>query len=910
MRQALFLPALVYATAGALPACAQTLGYEDVLADIALPSRLGGTTLSANTALDQIVSTGPDPLKSTGLASALHDIQPDFAPALAAGATGAAEAKGVILNPGTGFTLLSAASSALQDVGAPSALPREQELQLPVLVDGNYRGDIDVIIGTDNRLRVRRDSAVNALAPLLRPDVLERVKTLPAPDGLVTADALAPAIQLRLDETTIEITATIGPDARPTNDLSLAEEDRFANIDYIKPESFAAAVAIDFGGGYSFRNPRGFQGEAGRVASWVNFGGAEGVFVDAEAFYDSQGEARFRRGDIRLSKDDPANAIRYSAGDVLYQGQGFQGAPRIGGIAIQRLYEELDPLRIIRPQGRTSFTLDRSATVEVIVNGIPYRTIRFDPGTYNINDIPYAEGGNNVELLIRDDSGAERRLEFSGYSSANLLAEGLSEFGLVVGVQSQFTPRGIAYDGDEPVASGFYRRGIGSSLTLGVNAQFSRQIGQIGGEMIYGTKTLLVSARTAFSQLKNRGSGYSWEVNAQYRPLSTGGFSGFFLEGNARSTSRLFTSLGIEDPRNDFKLETAVRTGFAIDRNSNVSLGYTRQFARGAAGADISRYSLTASRRFGRLAAFATFDRREVERQQTENRFLLTVSVPLGSQSTYARASFDSDRDAYRVEVQKLPRGVVGDLSGSLAVETNENGQELLGQVRYRHNRFIAGLDNSIVYRDAQSTIATAVTRYSVRTGLGYTDGAVLVSPTLGEGSFVAVAKGRGITKGKVLLNDSPNGAQATSDALGPAAFGGIRGYVPTRITADVVTDEAGFEAASRTVNLLPGARTGYLISVGEEASAIVIANIVNSDGTPAGLLAGKVTRIGDGGEAVETFTNRAGRLVAENLTAGSYRLEIPGAGSAAFTISEDQVGIVQIGTLTLQPLENDGGQK
>lgn len=804
--------------------------------------------------------------------------------------------------------LVAGSASTAQDLGAPTALPREQELQLPVLVDDSYRGDVDVIIGADNQLRVRLDSVVTAIGRLLRPEVVERFKALPTTNGLVAASALAPDLRLRLDEANIEVIVEIPPEVRPQGSVSLAE-DRFANIQYIEPESFAMAVAVDFGGAYSFRGPTGFRGEAGRIASWVNLGGADGVFLDAEAFYESEGEATFRRGDIRLSKDDPDSAIRYSLGDILYLTQGFQGAPRIGGIGAQRLYEELDPLRIIRPQGRTNFTLDRSATVEVIVNGIPFRTIRFDPGTYSINDIPYAEGGNNVELLIRDDSGVERRLQFSGYSSANLLAEGLSEFGIVAGFASEFTPGGISYDTGEPVASAFYRAGVTSNLTLGANAQVGRSLGQVGGEMIYAGPDLLVSARAAFSQLDGRGSGYSWEVNTQYRPLRDGGVSGFFLEGNARGTSRDFASLGINDPRNDFKLETAVRSGFAIDQDSNVSLGYTRQFARDPA-TDISRYSLTASRRFGNLAAFVTFDRREVQGQESENRFLVTVSMPLGNQSTYARATYDSDRQALRAEVQRLPRGAVGDLSGSVAVETNENGQELLGQLRYRHNRFIAGLDNIFVYNDAQSTIATAVTRYSMRTGFGTAGGKVLVSPTLGEGSFVAVAKGRGITDGKVVLNDSPIGPQAVSDGLGPAVFGGIRGYVPTRITADVLTEQAGFESASQTVNILPGARTGYLVSIGEEATAIVVATIRNPDGSPAALLAGTVAPLDGSSAPVETFTNRSGRLVAEALVAGDYRLVIPGVGTANFTLAEDQVGIVQLGELTLRAQNDNGGAK
>lgn len=125
-----------------------------------------------------------------------------------------------------------------------------------------------------------------------------------------------------------------------------------------------------------------------------------------------------------------------------------------------------------------------------------------------------------------------------------------------------------------------------------------------------------------------------------------------------------------------------------------------------------------------------------------------------------------------------------------------------------------------------------------------------------------------------------------------------------------MLTEQAGFESASQTVNILPGARTGYIVTIGDEATAIIVATIRNPDGSPVALQAGTIAPFDGSKASVETFTNRSGRLVAEALAAGDYRLVIPGAGTAEFTLAEDQVGIVQLGELTLRTLDDNGGAK
>jgi outer membrane usher protein len=236
----------------------------------------------------------------------------------------------------------------------------------------------------------------------------------------------------------------------------------------------------------------------------------------------------------------------------------------------------------------------------------------------------------------------------------------------------------------------------------------------------------------------------------------------------------------------------------------------------------------------------------------------------------------------------------MGDLSGSIAVEDSDTGQELRGGVRYRDNRFIAGLDHSLVYSDVSSQVVRSVSRANFRTGLAYADGSFALGPNVGDGGFAMVRRGAALREGRVLLNPTDDGAQAAADAFGPGVIGGLRGYSPGRIQTVVETDLPGFENAAAIFNLLPSARSGYVFTVGETAEITLVTRLTGADGSPLSLATGRIVSLDREGVEFVVFTNRDGRYVGENLGAGRWRIDMP-QGSVTFTLTEDQVGIVRL---------------
>src|SRR3546814_4593837 len=71
----------------------------------------------------------------------------------------------------------------------------------------------------------------------------------------------------------------------------------------------------------------------------------------------------------RFIYDDVDSVLRWTAGDMLTRGEGFQASLPLAGLSVQRSYGLLQPYQSVRPTGRQSFFLRRPSTVEVMVNG-------------------------------------------------------------------------------------------------------------------------------------------------------------------------------------------------------------------------------------------------------------------------------------------------------------------------------------------------------------------------------------------------------------------------------------------------------------------------------------------------------------------------------------------------------------
>ena len=239
------------------------------------------------------------------------------------------------------------------------------------------------------------------------------------------------------------------------------------------------------------------------------------VVAESEGYLSfREDEPTFRRTGSRFVYDDLRSVVRYSLGDVRPFARTFQSSSPVAGISAQRFYSELEPWREFRSTGSQSFTIFSPSTVETIVNGRSVERKLLQPGNYTLQDFPLAEGANDVRLVVEDQAGQQRSIDFNLYSNRLLLQPGVTEFSAFAGVYTSPTSRGLAYSNDW-AASGFVRKGLSQQVTAGAKMQADAKAQQVGGELLLGTSLGLIGFDLAASRRSDSRVGHAGAMTSR-----------------------------------------------------------------------------------------------------------------------------------------------------------------------------------------------------------------------------------------------------------------------------------------------------------------------------------------------------------------------------------------------------------
>lgn len=346
------------------------------------------------------------------------------------------------------------------------------EIALPALQDGRYLGDLSVRVSGDV---ISFDAArfITLLRPDFTPAALREIEAAAVEGRLVVGQFEINGIEVAYNRQLQQLEITSANSAREITVLQTGYQFSAPELELEKPSNFSFFVNPTVTGEYIWQNDRGlndgFQPVRGTVDVGGRVGGEKGIaFISRHSFQSGTGGG-ISREETQLIYDILPRVLRFTAGDLRARGASFQSIPSIGGVSVERFFE-LEPNRLFRPVGQSSFELERPSTVEVRINGVVQREIFLQPGRYDLRDLPLIQGSNLVDLVIRDDTGRERIISDRNFFDFDLLERGITDFSLAVGVKSNFGNRAPNYS-DNPVISGFARRGISSTLTAGADIQ-------------------------------------------------------------------------------------------------------------------------------------------------------------------------------------------------------------------------------------------------------------------------------------------------------------------------------------------------------------------------------------------------------------------------------------------------------
>ena len=642
--------------------------------------------------------------------------------------------------------------------------------------------------------------------------------------------------------------------------------------------------------------PTGSDPARADLQGFVSVGGFDGWSLLWAADFEDDRDTPLRRGPILLVHDDYERALRYRIGDLRPRAEGFQVAPDLLGVGVERDFSAIQPFRNIQPSGRSQFTLERPARVTVEVNGDVVRTLDLAAGRYDVRDFAFAQGSNDVRILAEDEFGRRELAAFSTFADVDLLQRGISVFGLSAGVlREPFTLDGGLDYSEDVALLGHYSRGVTEAVTVGGQAEISERSSLIGANLAVGTRFGLVAGQLAVSDADQT----ALAALARYRlpPVDWRGLT-HEIDAQVEHRAEGFASLGDLTPlthdETRVDLRYLVRRGayFASAAWSEVRALNRSRFISLTAGGRWRAWSFTASWRP------ETGDGR-LERAE---RFLFTLSRRIGRTASFRARQATGPRET-ELEVQRYTARRVGEWGGRLAVADLADQGRLDGDLTLTGARGEIDLSHRTATYPRSTDVRRSSSELRLGVGFGYADGRLGFGRPFTDG-FVLVSRHPTLERRPVTLTEGRRGpVAARADGLGPGLAPIRRAYQPETFVAEVEDLPVGYDLGAAQFTAFGPVRAGYLYEVGSDAANTVMATLLDANGQPVALVMGELRPLdAPTDEPAAFFTNRAGRLVAERVRPGRYALVLSdGRSGPEIFVAPDARGLVDLGPISLR---------
>lgn len=703
------------------------------------------------------------------------------------------------------------------------------------------------------------------------------------------------------DPANLTIALALAPEAVGPQTFTFSGDVDLGAAERALPADLALGVTGTLVGSHDFSDPGGDTRLLYNFAGFINIGGRDkggyllfGGLVDLA----DRAQRRFERDRLIAFKDFEGSVLRAAAGDLVAGLPVIAGEADVAGIALERRYDALQPLRNIRPTGRRQFVLDRPARIEIYANGALVQALDVNAGPVDLNRIPALSLSTNISIIVEDATGRREIDSFTLANDIELLGAGISEFNVTAGLMRKPSAGGFAYSAT-PLLTGQFARGFSDVVTAGGHFAVMRDYQNVGAT--FATLALggaIFMGGSVSHDVTSGDLGYAMSLAYRGDPLrlsDPGSQLNVRLDYRSADYRRL-SQTRAPDP---VKLDVALDYRLGLTDRVALSLGgnyletHTPQPATRAVfgGVQVS---------LGRVLASATARYADVG-GRTDRGVLATLTVPLG-RNHFSTASFDSVTRQARFEARRVRDITVPEFDYGVIAEHAPAFDRFTGQGRFANSRFNLDVELVGTRADAASGMRDQnVVNFRLQSGLAFADGTLGIGRNPGRG-FVMVDRHASLGDARVDVETSGIGRRAgQSNALGPAVVSQLSGYRPDNIRVSVIGAAPGYDIGPGEYLSDPGALSGVKVRIGSDAFRSALVTFVMPDGSPVKLADGVVRNLASG-ETSGVFTNSAGRAVLSKLAAGRYRVELVGGDLVyEFSVDEAAPAIIRLGTQTME---------
>ncbi|SSO20463.1 outer membrane usher protein [Acinetobacter nosocomialis] len=581
-------------------------------------------------------------------------------------------------------------------------------------------------------------------------------------------------------------------------------------------------------------------------------GSAEGIFNSAlgnfssGVLYNGSNETSYSHEKwVRLESKwqyvDPEKVRIYTLGDFVSNSSDWGSSVRLAGFQWSSAYTQRgDIVTSALPQFSGSAALP--STLDLYVNQQKIYSGLVPSGPFDIKQLPFISG-NEVTLVTTDATGQQSITKKPYYFSSKILAKGINEFSVDVGVpRYNYGLYSNDYD-DATFASGAIRYGYSNSLTLSGGAEASTDglsnVGTGFAKNLFGVG--VINADLAASQYKDE-NGYSALVglegrisknisfNTSYRKV----FDNYFDLARVSQIRYLKDNQMSAEPQNYLSYSALADEIIRAGINYNFYAGYGVYVGYNQIKYSDNSYKLLSANLSGSLNknwGFYSSAYKDYENHKDYGIYFALRYTPSTRTNAITSVSSDSGRLTYRQEVFVLSEPKINSFGWGGYVERDQdahtNNASIYGSYRARA-AYLTGRYNRIGDNDQVALSATG--------SLVAAAGRIFAANEIGDGYAVVTNAG----PQSQIINGGIN--LGTTDKSGRFLIPSLMPYRENHIYLDPSYLPLNWNVKSTDQKTVVGYRQGTLVDFGAHQVVSGLVRIVDKNNMP--LLPGYSVRI------------------------------------------------------------------
>ncbi|WP_457971325.1 fimbria/pilus outer membrane usher protein [Acinetobacter calcoaceticus] len=633
-------------------------------------------------------------------------------------------------------------------------------------------------------------------------------------------------------------------------------------------------------------------------------GSAEGIFNSAignfssGGLYNGSNETSYSHEKwVRLGSKwqyvDPEKIRIYTLGDFISNSSDWGNSVRLAGFQWSSAYTQRgDIVTSALPQFSGSAALP--STLDLYVNQQKIYSGLVPSGPFDIKQLPFISG-NEVTLVTTDATGQQSITKQAYYFSSKILAKGINEFSVDVGVpRYNYGLYSNDYD-DVTFASGAIRYGYSNSLTLIGGAEASTDglsnLGTGFAKSLFGFG--VINADIAASQYKDE-NGYSALVglegrisknisfNTSYRKV----FDNYFALARVSQIRYLKDNQTDAEPKNYLSYSALADEIFRAGMSYNFYEGYSAYLGYNQIKYSDNSYKLLSTNLSGSLNknwGFYASAYKDYENHNDYGIYFALRYTPSTRVNAITSISNESGKTTYRQEINGFNDPQIGSFGWGGYVERDQDAQENNASIyaSYRARAaYLTGRYNRIGDNDQVALSATG--------SLVAAAGRIFAANEIGDGYAVVTNAG----PQSQILNGGVN--LGATDRTGRFLISNLRPYQLHHIYLDPSYLPLEWDVTSTNQAAFVGYRQGTLIDFGAHQVISGLVKLVDSNNSA--LLPGYTVRINGQQDGVVGYD---GEVFIQNLLKQN-KLEVDlldhGSCQVDFTYNSNQYSTKKLG--------------